>query len=289
MTDEILLYQGGAIKALGGGKVGGYLIMFGSPDQHDLVKDFFTKDTEFFVEDGGTLPVLYDHGLDATLKRRKIGRGTIKIDDVGVWLEAQMALRDDYEKAVYKMAEENKLGWSSGAASHLTERKQVKNAHQILAWGLAEASLTPVPCESRSQAITLKAYIEESEDPILTPGKIEGELAEGLKTIISEDPGLRFSERLDLVLAAVEVVVQDAVEIQELRIKRGAKISKSRMDKLKQIMGQLEALMMEVEPADMAKMDKGKDMGKSVDADALRSLLVQHEQRKWMHTKASII
>jgi len=40
-TDTII-YQGGAVKALDGGKVGGYLVLFSTDADPDLVGDFFT-------------------------------------------------------------------------------------------------------------------------------------------------------------------------------------------------------------------------------------------------------
>ena len=69
---ELVMF-GAEVKALGDGKVGGYLVRFGGAD---LVGDTFTPHTEF----GGveTLPVLYHHGQDAALKRRVIGRGTLR-------------------------------------------------------------------------------------------------------------------------------------------------------------------------------------------------------------------
>jgi hypothetical protein len=73
-----------------------------------------------------------------------------------------MLLRDEYEKAVYKMAEDGKLGWSSGTASHLVTRKAIKTdsgtVHEVLTWPLGiDASLTPTPAEPRAAAYTIKS------------------------------------------------------------------------------------------------------------------------------------
>jgi chorismate synthase len=76
--------------------------MFGDPANTDLTGDYFTSDTDFDLEDGiGKSTVLYHHGQDATLKRRKLGRAALRTDEVGVWIEAQLKLRDDYESAIY--------------------------------------------------------------------------------------------------------------------------------------------------------------------------------------------
>ncbi|MBE0690068.1 MAG: hypothetical protein IH587_08110, partial [Anaerolineae bacterium] len=146
---DTYIYPGGAIKALGDGKVGGFLVVYGDQDHPDLEGDFFTKETDLDFEDGHQVGVYYQHGLDATLKTRRMARGTLKHEDAGVWIEAQLELRDAYEEAIYGMVEAGKLGWSSGAASHLVERAPAGKARHIKKWTIAEASLTPMPAESR--------------------------------------------------------------------------------------------------------------------------------------------
>src|SRR5690606_15841132 len=110
---DSLLCFGGQLKALGNGRVGGYLVRFGSAADTDLEGEFFTKDTDIGIDDwsAARTVVLYNHGLDPVLQRRRIGAGTLKQDEVGVWVEAQLALRDEYEKAIYHLAEQGKLGW----------------------------------------------------------------------------------------------------------------------------------------------------------------------------------
>lgn len=166
MEDEksMLVFGGCEIKALGDGKVGGYLVTFSGPKDPDVVGDFFDGKTDLGIEDGGRLPVYYQHGYDEKLKTRKIGKGTAKYDDVGLWLEAQLELRDDYERTIYQMAESGKLGWSSGAAGHLVERERVGKSYHIKSWPIAEASLTPTPAEPRNTVIPVKSlFITEPE------------------------------------------------------------------------------------------------------------------------------
>jgi phage head maturation protease len=154
-TDTII-YQGGAVKALGEGKVGGYLVLFSTASDPDLVGDFFTPDTDFGSHK--STPVLYQHGLDRTIKRRRLGTADLRTDDVGVWVEAQLALRDDYEREIYEMAQAGKLGWSSGTAAHLVERETSGKAQRLLAWPLGlDASLTPTPAEPRTRSVALKS------------------------------------------------------------------------------------------------------------------------------------
>lgn len=161
MENESLTYYGGAVKALGGGKIGGHLILF-TPNSPDLQGDYFTKDTDFFLENGETRPILYRHGAHPVIKSRKLGRATLTVDDVGVFLEGELNLRDNYEKAIYKLAEMGKLGWSSGSMGHLVTKKPNGKSLEIVSWPIGEASLTPNPVEGRTAAIPLKS-LEEME------------------------------------------------------------------------------------------------------------------------------
>ena len=154
-ADEIMVYYGDTVKALGDGKVAGYLVRFSSEKDTDLTGDFFSPDTDY--GEANKSAVLYQHGMDKQLKRRKLGEGELKKDEIGVWIEAQLNLRDEYEKAIYQLAKAGKLGWSSGTAGHLVERD---GNGKILAWPLGlDASLTPTPAEPRNTAVSLKSLI----------------------------------------------------------------------------------------------------------------------------------
>lgn len=159
MPDTLVAF-GGAIKVVGDdGVIGGYLVTFGNADQPDLSSqhDFFSKSTDFDFDDGDKRSIYFGHGLDAKMGKRKIGKVAMKVDDVGVWVDGQLNLRDEYERAIYGMVKQGKLGWSSGAPSHLVERKSVGEAHEILHWPIAEGSLTPTPAEPRCDALSLKS------------------------------------------------------------------------------------------------------------------------------------
>ena len=164
--NDLFVTIGGELKALGNGKVGGYLVRFGNPDMPDLTGDYFTAETDFDLDDGaGKSTVLYHHGLDPVLKRRKLGRGTVTTTDVGVWMETQLAMRDEYEQAVYSLVEAGKMGLSSGTAPHLVEREpQANGTHKITRWPLGlDASITPIPAEPRTSVIALKTYLDMAE------------------------------------------------------------------------------------------------------------------------------
>lgn len=159
MPDETMVVFGDAVKDLGNGKVGGYLVRFSDEKTPDIMGDFFTKDTDF--GDHMTAPVLYAHGEDETLKGRVLGKAKLKKDDIGIWAEAQLELRDAYEHLVKWLVDTGKLGWSSGTAAHTIERTPVGKAMRIDRWYLGlDASLTPCPMEPRAVAVPLKAFVE---------------------------------------------------------------------------------------------------------------------------------
>ncbi|MFA6204288.1 MAG: phage major capsid protein [Gallionella sp.] len=174
--EKTIVTFGGEVKALGEGKLGGYLVRFTTDRDPDLTGDFFTASTNY--GEHKSTPVMYQHGMDSKLKARVIGSGTLTRDNVGVWIEAQLSMRDEYEKAIYEMAQAGKLGWSSGTASHLVEREPQGKSYRITAWPLGlDASLTPTPAESRNSAVTLKSLI------IGKPEEPDGALDTASKTI----------------------------------------------------------------------------------------------------------
>jgi HK97 family phage major capsid protein len=210
--EKMLVIDGASVKALGDGRVAGYLVRFSTPSDPDLTGDFFSKSTEFGIIDGANVPIFYQHGYDGVIKARRIGRGIIKYDDVGLWLEAQLEMRDEYEKAIEQMANDGKLGWSSGAAGHLCEREQVGKAWHIKTWLIAEGSLTPTPAEPRNSAMPLKSLItadadEAGEDK--SEGVIENPTIQKTNEVITMDESLK-SEITGLVGEAVKAALEAA-------------------------------------------------------------------------------
>lgn len=160
-----LIATGAEIKALSdNGEIGGYLVLFGDAERTDLSKmrDFFTPETDFRISDGTKSAVLYMHGMDGSLGLRELGTGSIKTDDTGVWIEAQLKLRDEYERKLFDAVKAKKMGWSSGTASHLVRRERQSNgAHKILSWPLGlDASITPTPAEPRTLVHAIKTLEE---------------------------------------------------------------------------------------------------------------------------------
>jgi phage head maturation protease len=144
------------------GYVKGYLVRFGDTKTADLEGDYFTKSTDygFPMESGKRVPlnVYYHHGMDAQVGKKSIGTGYIKMDDTGLWYEAQLDLADEYGSMIAKLCKQGKMGFSSGAAAHLVERKSMGSAAEITRWPIAEASITPTPAEYRNSVKSLEEY-----------------------------------------------------------------------------------------------------------------------------------
>ena len=144
----------------------GYGVIFGGVD---LEGETFERDTDYMLDLVPTKLVLYDHGLNPQMKTAVIGRvrnESIKIDDIGLWIEAELDRHEDYIAAVIELANRGALGWSSGSVGHLTQRA----GKSITSWPIIEFSLTPTPAEPRTIGVEmLKALAGHAElDPAIT-------------------------------------------------------------------------------------------------------------------------
>lgn len=208
-SDEVLVGFGSEVKALGNGRVAGYLVTFSDEKTPDLSGDYFQKDTDF--GSAKTSSTLYNHGMDMKIGDRKIGQATLKVDEIGVWIESQLEMRDEYEKAIYGLAEKSKLGWSSGTASHLVRRKKVGKAYKILSWPLGlDASLTPTPAEPRNNVVAIKSL-----------QATEFHLEEGIpQSQETGDTNMETPSAAEGIKSAVEKVLAQQKAVQEAEVKK---------------------------------------------------------------------
>jgi len=147
--------------------VGGYLVRFGSADDPDLTdaKDFFTPRTDYATSAWPAKShVYFNHRQPVkgrAIKQRFTNDAELSIDEIGVFAKHVLDERDEYERMVADLARAGKLGWSSGTAAHLTDRKDTKNGtHEITRWPLGlDASYTHTPAEYRNQVLPLKSVI----------------------------------------------------------------------------------------------------------------------------------
>lgn len=175
--EDLLIAFGAEIKADAQGNIKGYLVRFTDATSPDTTGDYFTANTDFGrdLSEPSSINLYYHHGMDETIKKSAIGKGYIKKTPAGVWFEGQIAMADEYGKMIGELARQGKLGFSSGAGSHLVERKMVGNAYEITRWALAEASVTPTPAEPRC---IVEAKMYQPEVAMCEPKKDDGEMEE---------------------------------------------------------------------------------------------------------------
>ena len=157
---DTIVNPGHAVKALGDGRVGGYLVRFTNPDEPDLEGDYFDASTDFVFNFPGKSAAWFSHALYAQ-KTKLSSDAELKEDEFGIWAETVLDERDQYEAFIYEQVEQGKMGWSSGTASHLVETERMEKSNHITRWPLGlDASLTHMPAEPRNTVIPLKQLSE---------------------------------------------------------------------------------------------------------------------------------
>lgn len=172
LSDDLLAYDGDAVKALGEGWVGGYLVRYSDPVKSggDLThyKDMFLPPPGTDYGSATKSDVYVHHRMLPGLGKKQLRhQADIGFDDAGVFIKHLLDLRDPYERALYQAAQQGKLGWSSGTAPHLVERKALEDGRHIVAkWPLGlDASYTPTPAGGLEMTTAaLKALAEGIDD-----------------------------------------------------------------------------------------------------------------------------
>ena len=180
---ETLVTISDAVKAMPDGKVSGLGIRFGTID---LDGDYF--DGETYFGESKELPAMYQHGFDAQIGRRVIGKSRIeRVDEMGMWFETQLNLRDEYEKMVYELARAGKLAYSTGTSPHALVTERTEKGRHITQWLLTEISLTPSPAQPLNSVVTLKSIMPVGDtNPVSEPEAVQDTAAneEGQKEVI---------------------------------------------------------------------------------------------------------
>ena len=155
------------VKRLNDNRIGGYLALWGSPEERDLEGQYFTRQTNFWSKDYPNPPVLFDHasstlpGMESATAE-DVRFGTIKSfkpDDMGLWIEATIDEHNEWVQAVLKLIDEGVLHWSSGSVPHMVNID--KNGY-IKGWPIVEGSTTHIPAEPRgTDVVRLKHYVNQ--------------------------------------------------------------------------------------------------------------------------------
>ncbi len=161
------IFVGSSIRAFDDGRIEGMLVPFTTAQEKDFYRTYFDKRTDYGLDAFPVVnaPALYQHGLDKTLQVKPVGRVTrLKVDDVGLWIEAQLALKDEYDKAVHALAKRGLLSWSSGA---LPQSVIEADDGHIDRWYIIEASLTPTPAtpNGRTQISAIRSISDLASLP----------------------------------------------------------------------------------------------------------------------------
>lgn len=111
--------SGDSIKAIpavnGRRRIGGYIVRFTNQNDTDLHGQWFSKATDFGREFWSIVgkPVLVEHGLDPAFKSMPIGVFDLeREDDVGIYAEAWLYGKQEYEDMLRKRREQKRLDWT---------------------------------------------------------------------------------------------------------------------------------------------------------------------------------
>jgi len=147
--------MGATVKMIGDDTLNILAIPFGGPLRgadgrgRDTDGEFFSPRTDLCRDwYNVSLPLLYDHGMDAKLKTAVVGRvdSTTAIkDDDGWWVRAQLDRSSAYHGLIKELVGHEALFASSGAMPHLTQKAK---SGEILRWPWVELSLTPTPANA---------------------------------------------------------------------------------------------------------------------------------------------
>lgn len=140
--------------------VAGYGVIWGGTDLHG---DGFAPDTNFMLSLVPTKIVLYDHGYNKSIGQAIIGAvktSSIKLDDFGMWVEAELDRHNEYAEYVLELVKRGVLGYSSGSVPHLVQRI----GKSITQWPIIEFSLTPTPAEPRIVGVEIIKSLAEYDD-----------------------------------------------------------------------------------------------------------------------------
>jgi hypothetical protein len=176
------------VKLLDDGTIVAQAIRFGTADDPDISaqRDYFTKNTQFWLEQWNARPMLYDHAMDEGTADAPIVGTWLKAwaDDTGIWLQGQLDRAHKYADAIKELARRGVLKISTDSAPHLVRRKAGPNGtNEVVRWPILAASLTPRPAEPRLPPVALKSDIVATTDDAGTAG---GDRRDGAKAAADE-------------------------------------------------------------------------------------------------------
>lgn len=191
-SENTRLVHGSMVKALGGGKFGGFGVYFTGPEEVDCDNEYFSSEMtleDFELADRKTIPILYAHGLDPKVGRRRLARASFELKPQGLWVEGRFADSDSVVTDIESLMAFGKVSYSSSACPHMTEKERQGSVTKVKTWPIAEVSFTTHPCCAfGTQATVLKAFetyslSEEIRRMNLSPTQLLREQSEELRAL----------------------------------------------------------------------------------------------------------
>jgi phage head maturation protease len=165
--DGLVVYDGGAVKTLASGRIGGVGIRFGHPRDVDSEREFFDRGTNYSLGGRKEIELYWEHGLDPQLPD-PLTDVKLEITDVGIVVEGKSDMSDPNHRRIYNLAKSGDLGFSSGSTERLVRREAVGSVKRITRWPLAEISVVRRAAEPRNVVRALKSIeihsLDEFED-----------------------------------------------------------------------------------------------------------------------------
>lgn len=152
---------GGACKALGAYKIGGYLVTHSGPESPDKHGDYFTEESDLSLFEGQPenirLPLFLEHGA-GDLDNLKLGAFTSKRDSKGLYITGKIDQRLSLADTIYEACMKGVFFLSSGSAPHLVRRvRQPTGVNFLKSWPVIEGSLTFNPAGDGTAVSALKS------------------------------------------------------------------------------------------------------------------------------------
>lgn len=161
----------------------------------DLDGEFFSPRTDIKHDWFASRPVLWHHGLDASLKDTSLGvEDDLEKEDDGWWATVWLDRANQYWARVSQLLAAGKVFGSSGALGHLVV-KDTKSG-EILVWPHIEQTLTPTPANPFARVVPAKVAADFTSAGIGVPD-LETYLTEvGASPAMALDRTLSELERL---------------------------------------------------------------------------------------------
>lgn len=159
-----------AAKSLGDNRIGEYGILFGSQRLHDATpfKDYFTANTDFWLDKLDRRPMIYQHGVIGAAKFDANTRAALEEnpvigywdkaekDSFGVWMEGDLDTTHPAYSVMKSEVDAGSMMISSDCVLHLRlHKKNDDGTHELLRYPLFGASLTGNPAEKRMAPVNV--------------------------------------------------------------------------------------------------------------------------------------